>query len=127
MSNSKSGNLRLKLTSTMHYNHEALELVLIIRPMGLLNVDFLNCKMKQCYWLRFLWFIIQGLKFSQTSTFYKMLVKNNIKEHFQKNLIKLPKKFTSRFWYFGLFLNISDKPGFSLKNQPVLFIPLPFP
>ena len=42
--------------------------------------------MKQCYWLRSFLFIIQGLKFSLTSTFCfcKMLVKRN-KKRWKKN------------------------------------------
>ena len=39
---SKSGDLRLTVTGIIHYHHEALELVLIIKHMGLLKVDLLT-------------------------------------------------------------------------------------
>ena len=42
MSKSKSGNLRCNFTSTIHYHHEALELALLTKPMGLLKVDLLT-------------------------------------------------------------------------------------
>ena len=41
MSKSKSGDLRLNSTSTIHHQQETLELFLIIRPMGLMKVDLL--------------------------------------------------------------------------------------
>ena len=33
-------------------------------------------KNKRSYWLRLFWFIIQGLKFSQTCRFHKRIVQN---------------------------------------------------
>ena len=66
--------------------------------------------------------------FSQTSTFCKTQVNNNMKKHF----LKKPNKNTFqenkiRLCPFHLFPNIADKTKFSLKNQVVTFIPLPFP
>ena len=115
--------LRLNFISTTHYHHDAFELVMIIKPMGLLKVDLLtswhyitNQKSlkKQYYWLRPFWFIIQRLKFAQTSTFCKMLLKNMYKKYFQRNLMKnFPRNLKPISDTLGLFPNIADKPDFS--------------
>ena len=41
MSKSKSEDLRLNFTSKIHYQHETLELVMIIKPMDFQTVDLL--------------------------------------------------------------------------------------
>ena len=151
---SKSVDLRLDFTSTIHYHHD----LVIIKPMGLIEVQIIKylqivskssfwqffwpvttryyiinqkiieksqdvklVKIKHCYWLRSFWFIIQGLKFSQTSTFCKMLVKNNIKKTFSEKANNAASAISP------LFSNIADKPDFSTKKTgSVTFIPLPF-
>ena len=63
-------------------------------------------------------------EFSQTSTFWKMLVKNNIKKciYFQRNnkTFQEIKKPSSPLW--TIFSNIADETGFSLKNQALFLL-----
>ena len=42
ISKSKSGDLKLNFTSIVHYHHKALELVLIIKPVGLLEIQIVK-------------------------------------------------------------------------------------
>ena len=64
---SEYGDLRCNFTSTIHYQHETLELPLIIKPMGLLKVDLLTS-----------WYYIINQKSLKKSQHVKLVTWSNV-------------------------------------------------